>query len=297
MNLIRQTKHLAVFTLTLTNFVSAWAASSLEPTLLRTTTIAPGVELDIYVAGSSSDDRQTIWLYRPDPLPHNVPVVIVPPAGGTMVTAPPLTVGDRPEHIPYVKAGFVVISFTMTGIFEDGDGESEFIDAASKFRSGRAGVANTRSALDFALDRISVVDARRIYIAGHSSAATLALLFASTEPRIRGVVAFAPVWDVPTYLGPDLVQALDEISPGYRRFLEWSSPSSHLEKLLVPVLLFHARDDQIVPFEEAEKFAKLAQTSGTSVEFQTVESGGHYDSMIEKGIPLAIQWLNSLKQP
>ena len=59
----------------------------------------------------------------------------------------------------------------------------------------QAGLANARTALEFALAKVPKLDAKRIYVAGHSSAATLALLFASHEPRIKACAAWeGPSW-------------------------------------------------------------------------------------------------------
>ena len=89
-----------------------------------------------------------VWIYHPDPLPSNrMPLVVIPPAGGRFFSAPDLVLGDRPEHLPYVRAGFAVVSFNMQGAAPSDASNSELLMAASAFRAGQAGIENARSAL------------------------------------------------------------------------------------------------------------------------------------------------------
>ena len=56
----------------------------------------------------------------------------------------------------------------------------------------QAGLVNARNALEFVLARVPEVDPKRIYAAGHSSAGTLALLFA--EPLDAFTLHSPPLW-------------------------------------------------------------------------------------------------------
>jgi len=49
------------------------------------------------------------------------------------------------------------------------------------------------------LAQLPYVDANRIYLGGHSTGGTLALLVAESSPRFAGVIAFGPVYDIRTY--------------------------------------------------------------------------------------------------
>ena len=53
-----------------------------------------------------------------------------------------------------------------------------------------------RNTLEYVLARLPEVDPERLYVAGHSSAAIWALLFAEHEPRIKGCIAYAPLADL-----------------------------------------------------------------------------------------------------
>lgn len=80
--------------------------------------------------------------------------------------------------------------------------------------------------------------------------------------------------------------------PGMAKFLAWASPSTHGADLKSkPVFLFSAKDDSTVPTGTVQSFADALKKAGTEVEFMTVESGEHYDSMIGKGIPAGINWI------
>ncbi len=260
--------------------------------------LEPGVFFESHIIKPPDLALQEVWIYHPNPLPsQRMSLVVVPPAGGNFISAPGLGWGDEPEHLPYVHAGFAVASFTMQGALPSDDpSEVEALIAASAFRDGQAGVGNARAALDFVLSRLPI-DPSRIYAAGHSSAATLVLLFAAMDSRVGGVAAYAPAVDIKAYLGPELVQYLDEVLPGYEGFLDRSSPVTQIPNLRVPVLLFHAKDDELIPYQEALTFAEALSQANQQVQFVSAEQGGHYESMIEAGIPAGLKWMKSLADP
>ena len=81
--------------------------------------------------------------------------------------------------------------------------------------------------------------------------------------------------------------------PGLGDFLKQSSPKTHIAHLKCPVFLFHARGDSNEPFATTEAFAELLKSNGKTCEFSIAESGDHYDSMIDAGIPRGIAWLKA----
>ena len=76
-------------------------------------------------------------------------------------------------------------------------------------------------------------------------------------------------------------------------FLKQSSPKTHVARVGCPVFLFHASDDGNVMVTESQAYAQQLKAAGKSVEFQTVPTGDHYDSMVNQGIPQAIAWLTA----
>jgi dienelactone hydrolase len=237
-----------------------------------------------------------VWFYLPDKATGKLPLMVVPPAGSTLFTGMDLGDGDRPEHLPYVRAGFAVMSFEIDGNVPNLQKAPDAVlfKAAKQFRDAQAGLANAKAALDFTLAKGTNIDPERIYIAGHSSAATLALLVAEHEPRIKACAAYCGVTDVMVRLAQAIPQ-LDQAMPGYRDFLVFSSPKTHVDKLKCPVLLFHALDDRNVPPQQSTDFAAQLKNTNPQVTLITTPNGGHHDSMIREGIPKGIEWFRSLK--
>jgi dipeptidyl aminopeptidase/acylaminoacyl peptidase len=228
-----------------------------------------------------------LYLYLPPGQhpPKSLPCILIAPAGSTLVAGMDLAEGDQPEHIPYVKAGCAVLAYEL-----DGPESDEPQEAYTAFRNARAGLVNGRNALEYVLAKVPEVDPARIYAAGHSSAATHALLFAAHEPRLAGVMAYAPATDLPKRMGPQL-PIFRFIMPGVVDFVTQSSPSTHAASIKCPTFLFHAEDDGNCPIADTTAFAEQLKRQGTDVKYVTVASGDHYDSMINEGIPAGIQWL------
>ena len=252
----------------------------------------PGIIKSEYVA---TDSNHKIWLYRPKQQSNEpLPLIVIGPAGGNMITAPPLGEGDVPEHLPYVKAGYAVVSYSIEGQVTGQESDDEFVEAMMRFVKSRAGVESGRQAIDFALNTVSI-DPKRIYAAGHSSSGTMALLLAAADDRVRAVAAYAPVTDVRKSLGVETVRELIFFTPIYNEFLTDSSPISHIESYQVPIFLFHAKGDQAVDPEHTLELYEKLKTEGRQVERILVEDGDHYYAMINQGIDEAIKWFGTLE--
>ncbi|MBL8852320.1 MAG: prolyl oligopeptidase family serine peptidase [Planctomycetaceae bacterium] len=224
--------------------------------------------------------------------------VLVAPAGTILLTGNDMDNGDyHDETLPYAEAGMVVVFYSLDGGAPDTETIDErFRDAYLRFRRARAGVINGRNALDYVLKTLPQVDPQRIFSAGHSSAATHSLLLAAHEPRLRGCLAYAPATDVEERLKEMTDQpGVSFVFPGVEDFVHQSSPKTHAARINCPVFLFHARDDSNEPFETTEAFAGLLQSSGKNCTFSIAESGDHYNSMIEEGIPRGIEWLSTMQ--
>ena len=256
--------------------------------------IAPGVrsyEVSLQRRGGSS----RLWIYLPQPLAREkLPCVLIAPAGSPLFHGMALDDRDRPEHLPYARAGFAVVAYEIDGSPRAHPSSHELVAAARAFQAADAGLVNAREALSYALAKVPGIDPQRLYTAGHSSAATLALLLAEHEPRIQACVAYAPVCDVEQRLGKRVTGALSRPLPGFGAFIRRSSPRTDVARLRCPVFLFHAEDDHNVPTRDPAAFAAALRRTNPRVTFVQVPKGNHYRSMIEQGIPLAIQWLKRL---
>jgi dienelactone hydrolase len=235
-----------------------------------------------------------LWLYLPsgEHQPKSLPCIMITGAGSNLITGMDLGDGDRPEHLPYVRAGFAVLAFELDGVIENREKPTneDLGQAMFRFLGARAGLINAHIALEYALKKVPEIDPSRISAAGHSSAGTLAVLFAEHEPRLKACVAFAPALDLEKRFGPEAVAKLTQARVG--DLCVRHSPKRNEDTLKVPLFLFHARDDSNIPAEDSEAFAADLEAKGKPVKLDLVETGNHYDSMINPGIPHAIAWLN-----
>ncbi|HEV3120853.1 MAG TPA: prolyl oligopeptidase family serine peptidase [Isosphaeraceae bacterium] len=283
--------------------LTASAPAAAFPALGQSTELEPGVlfyEIKLGEPGRAALPGKSgkLWLYLPDGdhAARSLACVLITGAGSILVTGMDLGDGDRPEHLPYVRAGFAVLAYEMDGALH---GEMNALNPALKqsieaFVAAEAGLANARIALDFLGAKVPQVDPNRIAAVGHSSAGTAALLVAEYESRIKACVAFAPRADIETNFPPAQKQAILMIAPRGRELFTRYNPIYHRDKLRCPVFLFHAEDDSNVPIGLTRAFAAKLESDGRQVTFVTVTFGNHYDSMIKQGIPRAIEWLQQI---
>ena len=232
-----------------------------------------------------------LWIYLPagQHAPGSLPCILICGAGSTMLEGMSLGDGDVDEHIPYAEAGFAVVAYELDGPGNDSIDDPRAYDA---FRQSRAGLVNARNALEYVLAKVPEVNPKQIYSAGHSSAGTLSLLFAEHEPRLAGCIAYAPCTDVPGFIGIR-TRFYSSSHQGIADFVVQSSPNTHVSRLKCPVFLFHAEDDSNVDVAETKDFSSRLEQTNRDVTLKIVPTGDHYDSMIEEGIPAAIQWLKT----
>lgn len=262
-----------------------------QPTLGMAKKIADGVLLhEIFLKGQS----RKVWIYLPEkPAQAKIPCILIAPAGSRLFHGMELDAGDRPEHLPYVRAGYVVIAYELDGPVGENVRVSEAKPAIKSYMQSKAGIDNQQAALEYALAKLPIIDANQIYVVGHSSSATHALLVAESDTRIKGCIAFAAAYDINKRLGA-AVNFFESQVPGFRDFIVKSSPINRTADLKCPVFLFHAEDDDVVSFSETVAFTEKLKKTNSKVTFIKAKSGGHYDPMIQQGIPEAIKWLKQL---
>lgn len=267
-------------------------------------------EVDLYTVQLSSttdigrpgyETKMRIYVPRSATAPKSIPCVLVAPAGTMGLHGSDLDAGDyHDETLPYAKAGMAVIHYSLDGPLGDVNSfvsEAQLIRALAaayrKFSDAEAGVVNGRIALELALARLPQVDPQRIYCAGHSSAGTVSLRLAASEPRIAKCVAYAPVTHLAVRLGPMLNESsVLRAMPDLPQFVKDHSPYNNASKINCPVFLFQARDDSNEPWQNTNAFANLmTKNLSKDCTFVSVDRGDHYEPMISTGIPQAIQWL------
>lgn len=232
-----------------------------------------------------------VWVYLPkETKKEKIPCILIASAGSRLIDGSSLGEGSRPEHIPYVKAGFAVIAYDISGEPKD-DSDESTIEAATKFKESIAGLKNQKNALDFALEKFPKINSEQIYIGGYSSAATHALFVGANEPRIKGIVSYAPATDIEKFIGEGL-DAFDDYISGFHTFIKGVSPINNTSKIKVPVFLFHSEEDSTVSVNMTEEFIEKLKKTNPNIIFVKAKKGDHYFSMLNQGIPKGIDWLN-----
>jgi dienelactone hydrolase len=247
---------------------------------------------------NKDDDSSDVWIYLPEkPTKERLPAILITAAGSYLWNGTALDVGDQPEHLPYVKKGYAVIAYETPGSLDKVNmkqiEDEQLFEAINDFKDSKAGLISEQNALNYALNKVPLIDPARIYSAGHSSAATHSLLVAANDSRVKAVIAYAPATDLEKRLAK-MIDPFEQDVPGFKDFITQSSPKNNISKIKCPVFIFQATNDSVVSIGDTQKFVAELQKTNTNAVFLTVDEGEHYDSMIQQGIPKAIEWLNRI---
>lgn len=251
------------------------------------------VELyDILLTGSGPGYPMHVNLYLPSGqhAPKSLPCVLIAPAGsgfhGMVVSD-----SDRPEHLPYVRAGFAVVCYELSGSPADLKKQQhtygELVPPLKQFMAADGGMVNARHAIDYVVNHVPEVDSGRLFACGHSSAAVMALNLA-TNSQIRACCAYAPPTDVEAWWNNP---TMEQLVPGFKSFATRNSPLRNAREIRCPVYLFHADDDTMVSLADNQRFADTMRATGGQITFDRVPEGGHYESMISEGIARGINFM------
>lgn len=132
-------------------------------------------------------------------------------------------------------------------------------------------VDDVLAAADF-LAKQDYVDSKRIYLGGHSTGGTLALLVAeSSSDRFRAIFAFGPVGNVAGY-GQDTLPF--QISD--RREVELRSPAKWLESIRNPTFVFEGTEQ---PSNIAELVSMSHRTQNPMIQFHPVNGATHFSTL------------------
>jgi len=255
-------------------------------------------------SGPGQSMQFRVYLPATQYAPGSIPCVLLAPAGTNMLHGNPLDAGDyHDEALPYCEAGMAVVCYSLDGEMtaDPSAGDRAYGLALAtgyrQFMAAKAGVVNGRNALEFALTKLPQVNPKKIFTAGHSSAATVSLLLAAHEERLAGAIAYAPITDLNIRIGEIADDAsVRAILPGINTYLRTGSPITYVDRYKCPLFIFHARDDSNEPFQNTDTFVNQLKAKSAQVEFSIASSGDHYDSMITAGIPQAVNWIRSRSQ-
>ncbi len=110
------------------------------------------------------------------------------------------------------------------------------------------------------------VDPTRVYLGGHSTGGTLAMLVAETNPCFRATFAFGPIDDIANYGGQFVYH-----EPGNPREDQLRSPGRWLDSARSPVFVIEGNGGNIEALE-----AMRAASTNPMVRFVAVPGQGHF---------------------
>ncbi len=257
----------------------------------------PGVERAKLEARTRDDaPPMNVWVYRSTSWKTKSlrACVLITSSGSTGITGGKLSEDDVAEHVPYVLEGCMVIAYDTDGAFGPDAPPDQYAKAMSLFMKADGGVENAKVALRAAAAFEERIDRRRVIAAGHGSAANVALLLAAREPSIRAVVAFAPISDVVTQVGDVMVDALDQMTPGFKKFITAAQPKAIAPQIKCPTMIFHATDDAMVPIEQTHDLVSAMTAAGNQPSLVEPKTGGHVRGMLDHGLTQAAAWVGEL---
>ncbi len=250
--------------------------------------IEPGVTFAIVTISKPNGSKSQLYVYLPSkPKREHLPCIFIAAAGSPLCTGVDLSPNDMKEHIPYVKAGFAVVAYSVDGAYTKKGGLKK---AQAEFLESEAGLANYQAATHFAETQLHA-DAEQFIVAGHSSAGTLALELAGDRPEIKACIAYAPATDLMVHLSKS-ISSLEKMRPGAATYYKFLSPRSNIGGIDCPLFLFHSAGDKFISQDEFRAYAKAEQAIGAKVSVVETKIGDHYNSMLTTGIPAALKWLD-----
>jgi len=216
-----------------------------------------------------------VYLYDP-PGPGRHPVLILLHSGANGAFCP----GFDP-WIRFVvdDLGYAVVAPNLRG--SSGGGKSS--EALGEGRL-RGDVLKDIGALLVWIEGRSDLNAKRVVVAGRSYGGYLALMAAvDYSARLSGAVDLGGMTDLPTYLDElrPARQAVargkfgDEHDAGTREFLRDLSPLALADRITVPVLIVHGRNDPRVAVDQAQEMAALLRSHHDRVWLMIANREGH----------------------
>ena len=70
---------------------------------------------------------------------------------------------------------------------------------------------------------------------------------------------------------------------------------THIDMIQCPIVIFHSVEDEVCPFAASEEFVKQAREAGKSAKLEPL-SGGHYQSMVDRGLRFGGDYLTTWRQ-
>jgi dipeptidyl aminopeptidase/acylaminoacyl peptidase len=208
----------------------------------------------------SGDLRLRAWTAAPAQRSARMPVVIFMHGGFSF------GVEDWEMAAPYRDAGFIVVAPMVRGENGQAGTYSLFYDE----------VDDLIAIGDF-MSRQPGVDPTRIFVTGHSSGGTLALLAAMASTRFRAVVSFSGSPDQALFTKYGMRPEQIPFDAGNAREIEMRSPLSYAASLNIPARLFFGSNEPHFRLS-TQRLAEIARAHGRDVRAIEVE-GNHFSAI------------------
>ncbi len=256
----------------------------------------------VFPRGGDRSSRLLVYLPT-NPVKPKVPCLFMAPSGTTPLYGRTLARVNTRDYTPYVSAGYAVVVYDVDG---DIDQMSELNESAllhqptplvtkrlKAYKAADAGVLNAKLAIDYAIARIPQIDPNLIYTAGSGAGGTLSLMVAATDKRVKGAISYTPVTDLSKKF-PIYIDSISQALPGYKEFIQRSSPADNAPQMTKPLFIFHEEASSLNALEDTNKFVELVGKTNKSVTYthapepQQMSYNRPPNSVIQ-----AIEWLNT----
>jgi len=198
------------------------------------------------------------------------------------------------------KAGIAVFSFEFAG---GSSSEAPMSEGLTTEMSVLTEVQNLKDAIRIA-SGMEYVDPQKIYLMGSSQGGLVTALTAEEVTNIQGLFLFYPAFSLPDDIRSSFPK-LDEvpetfnllgtkIGKKYITDIYDMDPYANLEKLAMPVHIYHGKDDNIVPLTASKKALKTLPNARLT----TLEDTGHAltpEQQAQIGFEIADEIFNGMK--
>ena len=198
------------------------------------------------------------------------------------------------------KAGIAVFSFEFAG---GSSSSAPMSEGLTTEMSVLTEVQNLKDAIRIA-SGLEYTDPQKIYLMGSSQGGLVTALTAEEVTNIAGLFLFYPAFSLPDDIRSSFPK-LDEvpetfnllgtkIGKKYITDIYNMDPYANLDKLGIPVHIYHGKDDYIVPLTASQKAVKLLKNARLT----TLEDTGHAltsEQQAQIGVEIADEIYNGMK--
>ncbi len=121
------------------------------------------------------------------------------------------------------------------------------------------------------------IDPSRLYLAGGSAGAHLALLHAYKYGGVKGVIAVSPVTDLRAFAQEPIGECLKSLTGSLEdEALLPLTPAEFIDGNAPATCIVHGCLDRVVPVHQSDSLSLALRNAGVNLEYHRTISGGHY---------------------